>query len=503
ELNASPITYIEDGAYKAKVYTKNGTITIIYKALEEGSDVLKIKSGYEEIVFNLELSKAINYTDIYVSKSGNDINDGLSNGTAVLTIERALEIAKGINSNIRIHINSGTYTEYGFELNGTYLEDGTSKRTIYAFIGYGNVVIDGNSGDKSIFSIRNNSASFKNIRFTNVNGPLRGGAINVRINDNSYLYEPNSRINADLTINNCTFDNLNVTNNGGAIYYEYGSGRIEINNTKFHNLNALSSQGGAIYVHESANLAKLKITGSDFSDNFANNAGAMYLRVSNITIKDTKFINNSAAYYPGAISFYNASAYIENCIIANSSAKKDSAAIKIEEGSNDEGNLITVKSCIIENNTATDEVAPAIYVVKGTLNVSYSSIVNDLSIATRSYNSSISGFQQGVAIADNNWWGVNNPFGDNEIGGDYLYTSGAVVNGSNITIDSWVILYVEMNDTGVLKVGNKVNISIDFSHVNTTSGEIKALSGGKIPKEYTLRLNATGGNAYPNYMKIV
>ena len=502
ELNANPIIYTEEGSNKAKVYTKNGTITVLYKALEEGSDVLKIKSGYEEIIFNLEIAKAISYTDIYVSKSGNDINDGLSNSTAVFTIERALEIAKEINSNVRIHIGSGTYKESGFELNGTYTEDELAKRTIYAFIGYGNVVIDGNGADKSIFSIRNNSASFTNIRFTNVNGPARGGAILVRINDNGYLYEPNSRINADLTINKCTFDNINVTSSGGAIYYEYGSGRIDINNTKFYNLSAQSSQGGAIYVHESANLAKLKITGSDFRDNFANNAGAMYLRVSNITIKDTNFINNSAANYPGAIGFYNASAYIENCIIANSSAKKDSAAIKIEEGSNDEGNMITVKSCIIENNTARDELAPAIYVAKGVLNISYSSIVNDLSIATRTYNSSSSGLVQGVAIANNNWWGVNNPFGDNEIGGDYLYDSGAVINGSNITIDSWVILYVEMNDTGVLKVGNKVNISIDFAHVNTTSGEIKDLSGGRIPKEFTLRLNSTGGNAYPNYMKI-
>ena len=498
-FNANPIVYIE-GNNKAKVYTSNGSFTVFYKSLEEGSDTLTIKSGYEEITYNLEFAKAINYTDIYVSKSGDNLNDGLSNETAVFTIERALEIAETINSNVRIHISSGTYKESGIELNGTYSDEGVSKRTIYSFIGYGNVVIDGNGGSSSIFSIRNNSASFENIRFTNVNGAARGGAINVRVNDNSYIYEPNSRIISDLTINRCTFDNIYVTSNGGAIYYEYGSGKLVINNTKFHDLKAQSSQGGAIYIHESANLLKIKITGSDFRNNFANNAGAMYLRASNITIKDTNFINNSAEYYPGAISFYNASAYIENCIIANSSSKSDSAAIKIEEGSADEGNIIAVKSCIIENNTARDEEAPAIYVVKGTLNISYSSIVNDFSIGTRTYNSSSLGYQQGVVIANNNWWGVNNPFGDNEIGGDYLHSLGSVVNGSNITIDSWVILYVELNDTGVLKVGNKVNVSLDFNHVNTTDGEIKLLSGGKIPREYAIRINSTGGDAYPNYI---
>ena len=120
--------------------------------------------------------------------------------------------------------------------------------------------------------------------------------------------------------------------------------------------------------------------------------------------------------------FYNATANIENCIIANSSSLKTSAAIQIEEGSDDEGNLISIKSCIIENNTASNETAPAIYVYKGNLNVSYSSLVNDFSLGTRRYFSNRTGYQEGTAIANNNWWGLSNPFGENEIGSDeYLY----------------------------------------------------------------------------------
>ena len=506
QFNSSNIIYNESQLNHGKVYAVNGTVTLNYMANEEGSDEIKFTSGFEEISYLVDIGKSLNYIDIYVSKSGNDLNDGLRNDTPVLTIKRALEMAKVVNSNIRIHIDEGTYAENGLELNATYIlydEGNEVKRTVYSFIGYGNVVIDGKGADKSIFSIRNNSASFKNIRFTNVGSAQRGGAINVRIKD-GYLFEENAKIISDLTINNCTFDNMNVSSAGGAIYYEYGSGSITINNTKFYNLSASSSRGGAINIQESHDLLKLKITGSEFRDNFANNAGAMYLRVSNVTVKDTKFINNSARYYPGAMLFYNATANIENCIIANSSSLKTSAAIQIEEGSDDEGNLISIKSCIIENNTASNETAPAIYVYKGNLNVSYSSLVNDFSLGTRRYFSNRTGYQEGTAIANNNWWGLSNPFGENEIGSDeYLYSLGGVINGSNITIDSWVILYTELNDTGVLKVGNVVNISFDFNHLNTTSGEIIPIGGGKIPREYEVRLNATGGHPYPNYIRTV
>ena len=507
QFNSSYIIYNESQLNHGKVYTTNGTVTLNYMASEEGSDEIKFTSGFEEITYIVDIGKSLNYIDIYVSKSGNDFNDGLSNDTPVLTIGRALEMAKVVNSNVRIHIDEGTYLENGLELNDTYIlydEGGQVKRTVYSFIGYGNVVIDGNGADKSIFSIRNNSASFKNIRFTNVNSPQRGGAINVRINDNWYIFEKNAMIISDLTINNCTFDNMNVSSAGGAIYYEYGSGSIVINNTKFYNLSASSSQGGAINIQESDDLVKLKITGSEFRDNFANNAGAMYLRVSNLTVKNTKFINNSAKFYPGVMQFYNVTGNIENCIIANNSALKTSAAIYIEEGSDDEGNLISIRSCIIENNTASNETAPAIYVYKGNLDVSYSSLVNDLSLGTRRYFSNYTGLQEGTAIANSNWWGISNPFGENEIGADeYLSSLGGVINGSNITIDSWVILNTELNDTGVLKVGNVVNITFDFNHLNTTSGEIIPISGGKIPREYELRLNATGGQAYPNYIRTV
>ena len=502
-FNSDFIIYNEDNGNiiqnQAKVYTNNGAVTVFYKGSEEGSDILNITSGYEEIIYNLEFGQSIEYNDIYVSKDGNDNNDGLSNETSVLTIARALEIGENLNSNIRIHIGSGSYHESGFELNGTYtVQDGVLqvKRTTYSFIGYGNVVIDGDGQNISLFTVRNNSVSYKNIRFTNVDGATYGGAIN---GDN--LYRRTAYI--DLTINNCTFDDLNVKSSGGAIYLNYVSGRISINNTKFYNLTTNSSWGGAISAEEAFDLARVKVTNSDFRDNYANNAPAMYLRVSNVTVLNSNFINNSAKYYPGAIHFYNASAIIENCVIANNSAKKDSAAIKISEGTNDVGNKIIIKSCIIENNSARDEISPAIYVEKGALDISYSSVVNDLSIATRTYYSNLYGLQQGVAIANNNWWGLSNPFGENEIGGNYSSLLGGVFNGSNITVDSWVILNAVLNDTGVLKVGNIVNISIDFNHVNTTRGEIELLSGGKIPKEYTLRLNATGGIVYPNYMKTV
>jgi hypothetical protein len=132
-----------------------------------------------------------------------------------------------------------------------------------------------------------------------------------------------------------------------------------------------------------------------------------------------------------------------------------------------------------------DENIPAIHVAGGTLDISYCSIVNNLSLETVEIESD-DGIRQGIAIANNNWWGTNEP---NE-----------TVRGNNITIDQWLILHVTLNNTGVLKVGNSVNITVDFNHVMTSSGEILPLTGGKISREFAIRMNATAGRIYPYYM---
>ena len=486
---------LEEAGKIAKVYTNNGFVSLIYAPAIDGLERISFKSGYQEFVYNIVLAEAIVYNDYYVSKSGSDENDGLTVSTAFKTISHAIETAKSLRANAKIHISSGVYEENGLEID-SYGSGFESPH--FAFLGNGTVAIDGKGQGISIFTIRDGAVSFKNIRFTNVNGADNGGAINVASSDDS----GNPSVN--LTLNNCTFDNLLANGNGGAINYESGSGKIDINNTRFHNLGS-NANGGAIYIKE-GELANLKITRSNFKDNIANNGGALFLELSNITIANCDFINNTANNCAGSMAFYNASVIVENCVIANGSSKKQATAILID---NENGNAVTIKSSTIENNTGivsdggigagvddegiiasggsgTDgdvEENYAIYVMDGTADISYCSIFNDLSLATAEGGSASS---QAIAIANNNWWGTNNP---NE-----------TVKGSNIIIDKWLILHVTLNNTGVLKVGNSVNVTIDFNHVMTSSGEILPLTGGIISREFAIRMNATAGRIYPYYL---
>ena len=137
--------------------------------------------------------------------------------TAFKTISHAIETAKSLRANAKIHISSGVYEENGLEID-SYGSGFESPH--FAFLGNGTVAIDGKGQGISIFTIRDGAVSFKNIRFTNVNGADNGGAINVASSDDS----GNPSVN--LTLNNCTFDNLLANGNGGAINYESGLCRL-------------------------------------------------------------------------------------------------------------------------------------------------------------------------------------------------------------------------------------------------------------------------------------
>ena len=113
------------------------------------------------------------------------------------------------------------------------------------------------------------------------------------------------------------------------------------------------------------------------------------------------------------------------------------------------------------------------------IEISYSSLINELSIETRTAAGYDAVYGQGVVIANNNWWGTNDP--------------STAVTGINITVDSWVIMNVEANVSEVL-AGEQVKLTIDFNHVNTTSGEIQELTGGEIPIDsYTVKLTSQNG----------
>jgi len=408
---------------------------------------------------------------IYVSKDGSDTNDGSENAP-VASIAKAVELA-GAGSG-KVIIKEGTYNENNITIN---------SEVPITITGEGNVVIDGTGlGTSSMFIIKTSQAVvIENIKFTN-NKAKYGAAIDIEGSRNGLL-------EVDVTIDNCVFEKLEATSQGGAVYATYIDGKLAINNSVFTKNNA-SSWGGALAVTYSAyeGALDLVINNTSFSDNFGNNAGGAYLMANTITIENSNFTHNGAKYYPGALELYNCTATVNNCIFTDNNASKQSAAIKVEGVKGQPITTAVITNTIIENNVGLTEKAAAIYADKSTVEVSYCSIVNEHNLETVTSTGYDAVYGQGIAIVNNNWWGTNDP--------------SAKVNGTNITMDNWVIMNVEANATDVIP-GDEVKLTVDFNHVMTSAGEIEELTGGAIPKEaYTVTFAAENGTVTPETLSI-
>ncbi|WP_405288431.1 right-handed parallel beta-helix repeat-containing protein [Methanobrevibacter sp.] len=408
---------------------------------------------------------------IYVSKDGSDTNDGSEN-TPVASIAKAVELAQAGSG--KVIIKEGTYNENNITINSEIPIEIT---------GEGNVVIDGTGlGTSSMFIIKTSQAVvIENIKFTN-NKAKYGAAIDIEGSRNGLL-------EIDVTIDNCVFEKLEATSQGGAIYTTYTDGKLVINNSVFTKNNA-SSWAGALAVTYSAyeGALDLVINNTSFADNFGNNGGAAYLMANTITIENSNFTHNGAKYYPGALELYNCTATVDNCIFTDNNASKQSAAIKVEGVNNQRIANVVITNSIVENNVGLTEKAAAIYVDIATVEVSYSSLANEHVFETRTGTGYGGTYSQGVVVANNNWFGTNDPT--------------TVVNGTNITIDKWVIMNVEANATDVIP-GDEVKLTVDFNHVMTSAGEIEELTGGAIPKEaYTVTFAAENGTVTPETLTV-
>ena len=124
---------------KAEAITENGQASFVYTAVAGGEDTVNIASSGATVPVAIAVNIPVPPHDVYVSKDGNDENDG-SEDAPVATIAKAIELA---NENTgKIFINEGTYTETNF----TVSKDLT-------ITGIGNVVIDANNVTAKMFTI--------------------------------------------------------------------------------------------------------------------------------------------------------------------------------------------------------------------------------------------------------------------------------------------------------------------------------------------------------------
>ena len=447
-----------------EVTYENNKAIVTYTGIAEGADTVTVTAASVSTTIPITVtggSTPIGNT-IYVSKDGSDENSG-SEDAPVATIAKAVELAQAGSG--KVIIKEGTYNENNITIN---------SEIPLTITGQGNVVIDGTGlGDYSIFIIKTSQPIIiENIKFTN-NKAKYGSAINI-------MGSRSALLTIDVTVDNCIFDKLEGTSSsrGGAIYCEYLDGKFTIDNSVFTNTNS-TGWGGALGVAYSAyeNGLDLVINNTSFENNSGNNGGAAYLAADKITIENSNFVSNQATYSPGALYLYNCTATMKNCTLVDNHAKNTAAAIGIETVSNQPTATLTITNSVIENNTGLDAQAAAINVNKATLDISYSSLVNDLSINTITATGYGAVYGQGMAIADYNWWGTHDPT--------------TVVNGTNITIDKWVIMNVDPTSKEGIEVGDTVSISVDFNHYTDSTATVYELEGA-IP-EITVSALATTG----------
>ena len=231
-----------------------------------------------------------------------------------------------------------------------------------------NLVISGGTSDNPssfstisagsrIFNLAASGITLTNIVFTNTQqGPCC--AVNIDSSDctieNCVFDHCNNQlggaVHGSSSATNAKFENCNFTNNeaiwggsGGAVYMEGTD--VEINNCNFEGNTAPSY--GAVYCAGTA-----KVTNSNFTDNWDNNANGAALAIggSNSLVDGCNFIENDVRadhQYGGAISLTGSNSNIRNSNFERNRAGAGGAVFNT-------GDNNKIENCNFTDNTATD-----------------------------------------------------------------------------------------------------------------------------------------------------
>lgn len=248
--------------------------------------------------------------DYYVSATGDDANDGLTEATAVKTLKAVMSKVKQNTEGEIVHVS------------GIIKVD-----ELFGSAHYQKLVVEGSDPEKDgfdaegkcgIFSINNSILTFKNLSFKNgyrAANETGAGAIfgnPMRLILENCVFEGNHVDNANsnqsagaiflsgdkargeeggIFATNCKFIN-NFTEAGGGAFAG-GSNTIELNNCYIKG-NKSTAQGGAIYGNTTV---KMNINGCTFEGNEVTNGrgGAIYLFMKQLTGK-TYTVSNSTFY---------------------------------------------------------------------------------------------------------------------------------------------------------------------------------------------------------------
>ena len=139
----------------------------------------------------------------YVSTSGSDSNDGLTVGNPFLTIQKAIDVANGIDSggfNVIIQLANGTYSL-------------SSSVTLKQVSGNPTVIILGDSGTPSNVVLELTGADYMAFEASNISNPYRLDGFRVDVNNATAGTSPSGVI--DVARSTVQVQNLEVTASDG------------------------------------------------------------------------------------------------------------------------------------------------------------------------------------------------------------------------------------------------------------------------------------------------
>ena len=380
---------------------------------------------------------------IYVSKDGNDDNDG-SQDNPVNTVERAIQLATAENGPHKVSVAEGNYVVFGIDVDDTYLtiEGAGIDKTIFDGVGY----------TGGMFSIYNSNLTIRNLKIIDaVNTGASGGAFTNMGN---------------LTIENLDVSGCIVKNGNGGVIYSVGN--LNIANSIFSNNQVIPTDsggnGGVIYCdgyYTSLSYPpSLNISGCEFRDNTAKGntfgGGAIYMQYADgfKSIENTLFINNKALA-GGAIFMQNSEgnflmnnvSFIKNTATGTVSNYGGGAINLIGKTDGRVGNVI-IKNSLFANNTAINTRGGGAILDRNVdLNISNSFIFNnkDTEKGMPIYKDTTVYYPNGGRIyLEDNWWGSN-----------------SAPKLDKITINRWVVLdlSVELLDNLESDLASDYNIA--------------------------------------------
>ena len=430
------------------VSTVNGVAAVSYTV--NGNDQIAVKSGSQTLT--IEVVAKLPVTDVWVSASGSDANDG-SQDSPVATIAKAIElVAEGYT----IHVGEGTY-----------IANSLTIAKSFAMIGSGKVIIDGNAS--KIMNINENTiVNFTNVAFTNALNNFGGvmqskGTVNL---NNVSIYKNTQKSGYTSTVSSIyntgvmTIANSNIYENDGYGLI-FNSGNLDIINTTISSNNVAK---GTTYAFLYIDSGAVNVINSTLSDNTAR-LGGIWLNKGTLNVNNATFENNVVTVGNGGaihIESDSSTATIKDSKFIGNKANKDGGAIYNKGALNIETSIFDANAA---SNGNTGYHGDDIY-NSGILTLHYSALLGK-GTNKLIYNEG----REPSANAQYNWWGTNsNP--STLVGAGLDYDDEPC---DDVDVSNWVVMSVDPTSIEKVIVGNEKTLTVNFNHYNA-NGVIKELA---------------------------